>query len=154
MTKLPNLRIILSAFSRLIAIWAFATPVFALETGGGNLGQSASVLGVTALAVFVLAYVLVIAEEFINLRKSKPMLFAAGLIWIFVALLTPDTDQGRESLELAIHHNLLEYSALFLFLLTAMVYVNAMTERNIFESLRARLIKGGFSYRQLFWRWD
>lgn len=32
-----------------------------------------------------------------------------------------------------------------------MVYVNAMTERNVFESLRARLIKGGFSYRQLFW---
>lgn len=98
----------------LIALWAAATPAFALETGGLNLGQSASALGIVALAIFVLAYGLVIAEEFIHLRKSKPMLFAGGLIWILVALLTPDTEQGRESLEIAIHHNLLEYSALFL----------------------------------------
>lgn len=141
----------MKAFSVVVAVWAMATPAFAAETAGHHLGQSASALGLAALAVFILAYGLVIAEEFINLRKSKPMLFAAGLIWIIVALLTPDTEQGRESLETAIHYNLLEYSALFLFLLTAMVYVNAMTERNVFESLRARLIKGGFSYRQLFW---
>lgn len=135
----------------MIALWATATPAFALESSGFHLGQSASALGLTALAIFILAYGLVIAEEFIHLRKSKPMLFAAGLIWIMVALLTPDTETGRVALEAAIHYNLLEYSALFLFLLTAMVYVNAMTERNVFESLRARLIKGGFSYRQLFW---
>lgn len=29
---------------------------------------------------------------------------------------------------------------------TAMVYGNAMAERNIFEPLRARLIKGGYSH--------
>ena len=32
-----------------------------------------------ALLIFAGAYVLVIAEEFIHLRKSKPVVFAAGL---------------------------------------------------------------------------
>lgn len=54
-------------------------------------------------------------------------------------------------LETAVQHNLVEYSALFLFLLVAMTYINAMTERNVFEVLRAWLIKKQFSYRQLFW---
>jgi len=38
-----------------------------------------------------------------------------------------------------------------LFLLVAMIYVNAMSERNIFESLRAWLVSKGYSYRRLFW---
>jgi Na+/H+ antiporter NhaD/arsenite permease-like protein len=32
-----------------------------------------------------------------------------------------------------------------------MTYINAMTERNVFEVLRAWLIKMQFSYRQMFW---
>ncbi len=42
--------------------------------------------GMLALGIFVLAYGLVIAEENIHLRKSKPMVVAAGVIWILVAL--------------------------------------------------------------------
>lgn len=40
---------------------------------------------------------------------------------------------------------------LFLFLLVAMTYINAMTERNLFAALRSWLLRRGFSYRQLFW---
>ncbi|MFE8072481.1 sodium:proton antiporter NhaD [Marinobacteraceae bacterium S3BR75-40.1] len=141
----------MKALSLLAALWAFAVPAFASENAGLHLNMTASGLGILALALFVLAYALVIGEEFIHMRKSKPVLFAGGLIWILVSLLAPDTEQGREMVENAINHNLLEYAALLLFLLTAMVYVNAMTERNIFEALRARLIKAGFSYRKLFW---
>ena len=35
-------------------------------------------VGVFGLAVFVLAYLLVMAEEFTHLRKSKPVIIAAG----------------------------------------------------------------------------
>ncbi|MBL0711755.1 MAG: sodium:proton antiporter NhaD [Colwellia sp.] len=113
--------------------------------------MTSSMLGFAALAIFVLGYSLVIAEEFIHLRKSKPMILAAGIIWILVALLAKSIENGKELVEHALNHNLLEYSALLLFLLTAMVYVNAMTERNVFEALRVWLIKRGYSYRKLFW---
>ena len=38
-----------------------------------------------------------------------------------------------------------------LFLLAAMTYVNAMSERGLFEALRARLLRRGLGYRALFW---
>ncbi|MCP5205910.1 MAG: sodium:proton antiporter NhaD [Hahellaceae bacterium] len=126
-------------------------PVFASEGAGNTLGMTASVLGVVALLIFVLAYGLVIAEEFIHMRKSKPVIFAAGVIWILVAVLAKSVDGGKELVDHAISHNLLEYSALLLFLLTAMIYVNAMTERNVFEALRCWLLKRHFNYRKLFW---
>ena len=34
--------------------------------------------GIAALAIFGLAYVLVVAEEFTGLRKSQPVMMAAG----------------------------------------------------------------------------
>ena len=36
--------------------------------------------GITALVIFVLAYVLVVLEEPLHLRKSKPVMMAADLI--------------------------------------------------------------------------
>lgn len=42
--------------------------------------------GWSALAVFVVAYALVMAEERLGLRKSKPVVLAAGIIWALVAL--------------------------------------------------------------------
>ena len=42
--------------------------------------------GMIALAVFVIAYLLVMLEERIHLAKSKPVLIAAGLIWLLIAV--------------------------------------------------------------------
>ena len=43
--------------------------------------------GYVALAVFLAAYVLVILEEVLLLRKSKPVMVAAGAIWILTAII-------------------------------------------------------------------
>jgi Na+/H+ antiporter NhaD/arsenite permease-like protein len=126
-------------------------PAFASEGAASTLGMTGSALGIVAVVIFALAYGLVIAEEFIHMRKSKPVIFAAGVIWILVAVLAKSVDGGKEMVDYAISHNLLEYSALLLFLLTAMIYVNAMTERNVFEALRCWLLKRHFNYRKLFW---
>ena len=107
--------------------------------------------GYLALLIFVVAYGLVIAEEFVHLRKSKPVILAAGLIWIIVAFLARDYGGDTEALEASLQHNLSEYAALFLFLLVAMTYVNAMTERNVFEALRTWLVRRAFGYKKLFW---
>jgi len=106
-------------------------------------------VGVTALIVFVLAYSLVVAEEFTHLRKSKPVILAAGIIWamIGVAYARQGIDHAAEE---AVREFVAEFGELFLFLLAAMTYVNAMNERRVFEGLRTWLIRKGFGYRRLF----
>ncbi|MBV9014833.1 MAG: sodium:proton antiporter NhaD [Alphaproteobacteria bacterium] len=106
--------------------------------------------GFAALAIFALAYLLVIAEEAIQLRKSKPVVVAAGLIWIVIAIAYARLDLAGE-LEAGLRRVFLEYAELLLFLLVAMTYVNALEERRVFDVLRARLVRAGLSYRALFW---
>ena len=42
--------------------------------------------GILSLAIFTASYLLVMAEEFTHLRKSKPVILASGLIWAIIAL--------------------------------------------------------------------
>ena len=107
-------------------------------------------MGYLCIAIFAAAYVLVILEENIHLRKSKPVMVAAGLIWIIVALSL--SSQGDiKTAEETVRHNLLEFAELFLFLLAAMTYINSMDERGVFDALRGWLVSQGFSYRGIFW---
>jgi Na+/H+ antiporter NhaD/arsenite permease-like protein len=105
--------------------------------------------GIAALALFVLAYALVIAEEFTHLRKSKPVVFAAGILWVLVALAWQK--HGVEGAGEALRQNLLEYGELLLFLLAAMTFVNTLEERHVFAALRTWLIARRLSLRSVFW---
>lgn len=128
-------------------------PNFCLAASGGepfNLHMINSFNGILAVTIFVIAYIVVMLEEFLHLRKSKPVILAAGIIWILVAISAKAMGVSHEA-EAAIRHNILEYAELFLFLLVAMTYVNAMEERNVFEALRTWLVRKGYGYRQLFW---
>jgi len=107
-------------------------------------------VGFFAIAVFVIAYLLVMAEEFTHLRKSKPVILAAGLIWASIAYVAAQHGMSVEA-EQAVRHNLLEYAELMLFLLVAMTYINSMEDRGVFDALRAWLIQSGFGFRSLFW---
>jgi len=90
------------------------------------------------------------AEEFTHLRKSKPVILAAGVIWAMIAAVYASNGLNHAA-EVAVRHNFLEYSELMLFLLVAMTYINSMDERQVFDALRSWLIRKGFSFRQLFW---
>lgn len=107
-------------------------------------------VGISALVLFFIAYLVVMAEEFIDLRKSKPVVLTAGIIWGLIAWYY-QTQNIPHVVEAAFRHNLLEYAELLLFLIVAMTYINAMDERHIFEALRTWLIRKGLSYRALFW---
>ena len=102
------------------------------------------------LAVFVIAYALVFLEERLHLRKSKPVMVAAGLIWILVAIGFALEGRGPEVTE-QITHVVLEYAELLLFLLSAMSFVNALVERRLFDAMRARLTAANVSMRGIFW---
>ena len=115
-----------------------------------RLDLTAHWAGFAAIAIFVGAYLLVVAEEFTHLRKSQPVMLAAGLIWALLAVAS--AQQGQPDLaHRAVREYLVEFAELLLFLLAAMTYVNAMSERNLFEALRVRLLRRGLGYRALFW---
>lgn len=147
------------------------------------------ILAIGVPVLFAVAYLLVVLEEVTHMRKSKPVMLAAGLIWTLIALYPPAGPPGhgddgasasdaameegaarrdpfgpsqgetgsdatmaaREKVGEAVRHYLMEYAELFLFLLAAMTYVNAMEERKIFDVLRDKLVGSGMGYRSLFW---
>ncbi|WP_299790658.1 sodium:proton antiporter NhaD [uncultured Shewanella sp.] len=130
----------------------FSPSVFAVSpaNSGQILDLTATSAGYISIMIFVLAYLLVMGEEVIHLRKSKPVLVAAGLIWGIIGFIYVQHGMSELS-EAAFKHNLLEYAELFLFLLVAMTYINAMEERRLFDALRAWMVGRGFSFRTVFW---
>lgn len=147
----------MTVFSKLYKIVFFLAalcglPALAWASGGSaeRLDLTAHGVGYASLAIFVVAYIFVMCEEFTHLRKSKPVLLASGLIWGMIAYLY--AQHGfTHIVEQSIRHNILEYAELFLFLLVAMTYINAMEERLVFETLRVKLVRAGFSLPKLFW---
>ncbi|MEZ5453849.1 MAG: sodium:proton antiporter NhaD [Thiothrix sp.] len=133
-----------------LLILLFPFLAFASEATGETPHLTGTGLGITALIIFVFAYALVIGEEHIHMRKSKPVMVAAGIIWVLVSIAYAAIGQ-IDKVEEILDHNLLEYGKLMLFLLAAMTYINTLDERNMFAALRAWLVSRGFSLYWIFW---
>lgn len=105
--------------------------------------------GILSLMIFVLAYVMVVFEEATHMRKSKPVMLAAGLIWGLIGIAYAMAGQPEAA---HAHATLIieEYGELFLFLIVAITYVNTLEERRAFDVLRMKLVGLGLGYRQLF----
>ena len=137
-------------FSLLVFFLPFSVPAMAASSELSPIDYTSHWVGFLSLAIFAIAYCLVIFEEQLHLRKSKPVLAAAGLIWVLIGFMYSGSDDSHE-VENAIRHNFLEYTELFFFLLVAMTYINAMLERGVFDALRVWLVAKGYSYKILFW---
>lgn len=124
-------------------------PLPALAAAGGA-ALTTHWAGYAAIAIFVVGYLFVVLEEFTHLRKSQPVMLAAGAIWALLAAVAAMHGEA-ELVHHAVREYLVEYAELMLFLLAAMTYVNAMSERNVFDALRAWLLRRNFGYRALFW---
>ena len=136
-----------------ILVISFALPFMAYASGSAGdvkLDLTNTWIGITSLIVFVIAYMLVIGEDFLQLRKSKPVIIAAGIIWALVGIAYA-MHGDQHTAGAAVRHNLLEFAELMLFLLAAMTYINTMEERGVFEALRTCLVSHGFSLRKIFW---
>ncbi|WP_418114915.1 sodium:proton antiporter NhaD [Vibrio scophthalmi] len=133
-----------------IPLLLVSSRVFASGSDADPLALTQSGIGYIALLIFTIAYALVMLEEYLQLRKSKPVLLAAGLIWAMLGYVYSQHDQ-IEVAKAALEHNLLEYAELLLFLLVAMTYINAMEERKLFDALQAWMVGKGFDFRTLFW---
>lgn len=138
----------------IFSLLLFAFPQVSFASGDVPiLDLTSHWIGYASLVIFVLAYILVIIEEEIHMRKSKPVMVAAGIIWAMIAIVyAQQTDVAfHHTAEVMIRHNLLEYAELLLFLLAAMTYINTMGERGVFDALRSWLVNQGFSLRTIFW---
>ena len=130
-----------------------AFPAFAAsgESSSHNMDVGTHWAGITCIVIFVLAYAAVLVEEFTHMRKSKPVILGAGIIWVIIGIVAPEFGVDRHGMHEAIMHGLVEFAALMLFLLAAMTYISALTNRNVFAVVRMKLVLSGMSLRQLFW---
>src|SRR5690606_6416267 len=85
------------------------------DDAGPRLDLTAHWAGMTSIVLFVLAYCLVIAEEFTTLRKSKPVILAAAVIWGLLGF-TYAQNGIEHAAEEAVREFLVEFGELFLFL--------------------------------------
>jgi len=105
--------------------------------------------GYAGIIGFLLAYMLVIFEEKIHLKKSKPVLLMGCLMWFFIGLY--ESMNGGSHAHEYIKDLIAEIGELFFFLLVAMTFINALEERHVFKSLRSWLIRCGMGFRKLYW---
>ncbi len=115
-----------------------------------EINLTTSYVGILSLITFIIAYAVVMAEEFSHLRKSKPVILSAAIIWAIIAFHFSSNKDYAIEIEHALEHNILEFAELFLFLLVAMTYINSLEERKVFDVVRYQLTSRGFSFRQLF----
>ena len=103
------------------------------------------------LGLFIIAYILVMMEETLELRKSKPVLLVAAVIWVLISVLDRGLGIPQDQVNKLLRADLVEYAELFLFLLVSTTYVNVLDERNVFRVLCVWLARRNLSYRKLFW---
>ena len=115
-----------------------------------EINLTTSYVGILSLITFIIAYAVVMVEEFSHLRKSKPVILSAAIIWAIIAFHFSSNKDYTIEIEHALEHNILEFAELFLFLLVAMTYINSLDERNVFDVVRYQLTSRGLSFRQLF----
>lgn len=139
-------------------VWLLAAPILSCllvtsvhaQEDGALIDLTQHPAGYLALMIFFVAYAFVTVENAIHMRKSKPVMLAAGLIWAILGIVYAARDE-RAVLEAAAKHVILDYGELMLFLVVAITYVNTLRERRVFDALRSALISQNLSYRQLFW---
>lgn len=140
-----------AAYALAILMGCFPLTCLSAETlASSHLDLTQSWVGYTSIAVFLFAYVLAMLEESTMLRKSKPMVLAASLIWVFISSVYVKGGMGEQSGH-AFRASLEVYAELFLFILVSMTYLNAMEQRGVFDSLRIWLLSRGYGYKKLFW---
>lgn len=139
-------------FFSLMALFA-PFPALAIDAAAQTDAKSLMLhpASILCLVIFLMAYIAVLLEEKTDMRKSKPVLLGAGLIWIVIAIMVQKTGISDETLHNAVTRGLEEYSSLMLFLLAAMTYISTMEERRVFDTLRAKMIGAGLNMRQIFW---
>jgi Na+/H+ antiporter NhaD/arsenite permease-like protein len=133
----------------------FATSLFANEAHGAveNIGATLtwSWVGIASLAIFVVGYYFIATEEKWHINKAKPALFIGTFLFMLIGFYFAINGLDKSSLHNEVKHLILEIAEIFFFLFVAMTFIETLIERNVFESMKYKLISGGATYKRLFW---
>ena len=103
------------------------------------------------LAIFIVGYYFIAAEEKYHINKAKPALFTGTVMFMLLGAYYAFQGLNMQPFETEIAHLILEISEIFFFLFVAMTYIEALIERGVFNALKTKLIAKGYGYKQLFW---
>ena len=103
------------------------------------------------LAVFVIGYYFIATEERYRLNKAEPALFIGTFMFMLLGGYYLFIGADLEIFHNALSRLILDIAEIFFFLFVAMTYIETLIERGAFDALKYRLLKAGYSYKQLFW---
>ena len=106
--------------------------------------------GIASIVIFIVAYFVVALEDRIHLKKSVPVITAAGFIWMLVAITFKASGSGGIA-AIKFQESVVEFAELFLFLLASMTFINSMQVFNVFEAMRAAIIRMRLTFKGVFW---
>ena len=125
-------------------------PLLTVIAAQARLDLTNTWIGYLGLVTFLIAYLVIALESKTHLRKSKPVMVGAGMIWLLAGYAyarAGDTTTAGDVLR----RDIGSFGELFLFILCVMTFVNTMEERQIFGALRSWLIRKRLSLRAVFW---
>ena len=130
---------------------------FAFASGGGDAPGAHAVdlavepFGWLLLAIFVVGYYFIAAEEKYHINKAKPALFTGTFMFMLLGAYYAVNGLDFAAFDTEIAHLILEIAEIFFFLFVAMTYIEALIERNVFDALKEKLLNAGYDYKKLFW---
>ncbi len=108
-------------------------------------------VGWVSLAIFIIGYYFIAAEDTYRINKAKPALLTGTGIFMLIGVYFAINGLDGHILEKEVEHLIVEISGIFFFLFVAMTYIEAMIDRGVFMALRYNLVSKGYSYGKLFW---
>ena len=133
----------------LTSVAAFATTT--AHASGHAVDLATSPFGWMLLAIFVVGYYFIAAEEKYHINKAKPALFTGTFMFMLLGGYYAFNGLNFGAFDTEIAHLILEIAEIFFFLFVAMTFIEALIERNVFDALKEKLLNAGYGYRQLFW---
>ncbi len=129
----------------------FAGEGMEAATHSGAIDLTSSWVGILCLAIFVIGYYLIAAEEKFHMNKAKPALFIGTTMFMLIGIYYAINNMSTLYLHEELGKLILEISEIFFFLFVAMTYIETMIERNVFEVLKYKLISKGYTYKKIYW---
>ncbi len=108
-------------------------------------------VGGMSIAIFLIAYYFIAAEEKYRINKAKPALLAGTSMFILIGIYFNLNSLPMELLHEEMSQLILEIAEIFFFLFVAMIFIETLIERKVFDVLKYNLVSKGYSYKRLFW---
>jgi len=122
-----------------------------VEDGVHAVDLAVEPFGWFLLAIFIIGYYFIAAEEKYHINKAKPALFTGTFMFMLLGGYYAFNGLDFRPFDTEIAHLILEIAEIFFFLFVAMTYIEALIERNVFDALKEKLMRAGYGYRKLFW---